>query len=114
MAAYLLSTGLEGERAMREDAAEQYYVYLLSDSAASSVYTGVSNNLKKKMGGLKDKNRPGFLREHPAAYLVHFEVFGDPYSAMAREREIKESSLVQKVSLIRSFNHEWVDLSETL
>jgi putative endonuclease len=46
--------------------------------------------------------------------LVYYEVFDDPSSAIAREKQIKAGSRKKKMDLINSFNREWQDLYDKI
>jgi len=46
--------------------------------------------------------------------LVYFEIFGDPASAIAREKRLKKWRRDWKIELIESKNPGWIDLAYTL
>jgi putative endonuclease len=56
--------------------------------------------------------RPGFTSRYNISRLVYYEEFGDPDSAIAREKQLKGWLRKKKIALIESMNPEWKDLSE--
>jgi putative endonuclease len=88
-----------------------YCVYILA-SRSRTLYTGVTNNLERRM----IEHRAGLVRGFTTRYrifrLVHFEVFGDIRSAIAREKEIKAWRREKKIWLINRHNPTWEDLAE--
>ncbi len=112
MTVYIFSENVQGERVERQQSAEKYYVYLLSDLAGSVICSGVSNNLKKKLTELKSKYAQDFMRAYVTSSLVYFEVFEDPYGAIAREKGIRGMCRSEKVALIESVNPQWNDLHQ--
>jgi len=57
---------------------------------------------------------PGFTAKYNTTKLVYYEVFDDPLTAIAREKQIKAGARVKKTALINSVNPQWNDLYETL
>ena len=62
----------------------------------------------------RDGQGDGFTARYHCSELVLYEVFLDPYNAIAREKQIKAGSRRRKVELIERMNPEWRDLSEEL
>ena len=92
----------------------QYAVYILTNARHSVLYTGVTNNLERRM--LEHKNRRGsqFTGRYRADLLVYYELGDDVRQAIFREKQIKAGSRQDKVDLINRFNPEWKDLSQAL
>ena len=88
-----------------------YYVYILS-SRSRTLYVGVTNSIRRRVWQHKQGEVEGFTRRYHIGTLVHFEVFGDVYAAIAREKQIKRWRREKKVQLILGENPEWRDLSE--
>jgi putative endonuclease len=65
-----------------------YCVYVLA-SRSRNLYTGVTNNLERRMIEHRQGLVPGFTSRYQVFRLVHFELFGDIRDAIAREKEIK-------------------------
>ena len=92
----------------------QYYIYIITNKRNSVLYTGVTNDLKKRIYEHKTKLIDGFARKYNVRKLVYYEVFSDIYNAIAREKQIKGGSRKRKIDLIDSVNSNWRDLYEEL
>jgi putative endonuclease len=90
---------------------KQYYVYLMTNYA-HTLYTGVTNDLERRVYEHKNKLVPGFTSRYGLNSLVYFDVTEDVESAILREKQIKGWLRKKKVELIESVNPEWKDLSE--
>jgi putative endonuclease len=87
-----------------------YCVYIMS-SLSRTLYTGVTNNLQRRVMEHKE-GRPGtFTTRYHVSRLVFFENFNEIDQAIAREKENKELTRRRKLELIESMNPEWKDLS---
>jgi putative endonuclease len=87
-----------------------YYVYILA-SASRTLYTGVTNDLERRVLEHRRKLIPGFSARYNINRLVHYEVFRDIRYAIAREKQIKGWVRSKKTALIESSNRDWNDLS---
>jgi putative endonuclease len=87
-----------------------YYVYILA-SRSRNLYTGVTNNLERRMAEHRDGLVPGFTARYNIFRLVYFEPFGDIRAAIAREKEIKGWRREKKIWLIHRNNRTWEDLA---
>ena len=90
---------------------KQYFVYILA-SPSRTLYTGVTNNLARRVYEHKHKLIPGFTSRYNVGLLVYFETFHTPQEAIAREKQIKGWVRRKKVALIEENNPSWEDLSE--
>jgi putative endonuclease len=88
----------------------QYYVYIITNKHNTVLYTGITNNLKRRVYEHKEKLVAGFTRKYNITKLVYYEVFEDPENAILREKQIKAGSRQKKIQLIRSINRGWQDL----
>ena len=88
-----------------------YYVYIMANKSRT-LYTGVTNNLERRVLQHRHKLIPGFTSQYNINRLVHFEVVGDIRAAIAREKEIKGWLRMKKIALIESANRDWKDLSD--
>ena len=88
----------------------QYYVYMLA-SFRGALYTGVTNNLERRLYEHQKGLGSKFTRKYKASKLVYFEVTGDVYSAITREKEIKGWRRAKKVALLEAMNPYWQDLA---
>ena len=90
-----------------------YCVYTLA-SRSRNLYTGVTNNLERRMIEHRQGLIPGFTVRYKIFRLIHFELFGDIRDAIAREKEIKGWRREKKIRLIQRHNPTWADLAEQL
>ena len=89
-----------------------YYVYILTNKTHTVLYTGVTNNLEKRVYEHKSKLVEGFTKRYNVNKLVYFETTTDVNSAIQREKQIKNLLRSKKEVLIQQINPEWKDLSE--
>ncbi len=92
----------------------QYYIYIMTNQRNTTVYTGVTNSLKRRVYEHKEKLVGGFTKKYNITKLVYYEVFEDIENAILREKQIKGGSRQKKIELINSVNKEWRDLYEEL
>jgi putative endonuclease len=90
---------------------KQYFVYIMT-SNSGTLYTGMTNNLQRRVYEHKNKLAEGFTSKYDVNRLVYFEIFGDVRDAIAREKQIKGWRRNKKMALIESMNPKWQDLSE--
>jgi putative endonuclease len=76
-----------------------------------TLYTGITNNLYRRVHEHKEKLIPGFTKKYNIDYLVYVESTPDVIAAITREKQIKGWTRAKKISLIESSNPEWRDLS---
>ncbi|BAZ25101.1 excinuclease ABC, C subunit, N-terminal [Kalymmatonema gypsitolerans NIES-4073] len=87
-----------------------YYVYILTNRS-KTLYTGVTNDLIRRVYEHKQKLIPGFTQKYNIDKLAYYEDTVDVTAAIAREKQIKGWLRVKKIALIESMNPEWHDLS---
>jgi len=80
----------------------------------TTIYTGITNNLKRRVFEHKEKLVEGFTKRYNITKLVYYEVFGDVSSAILREKQIKGGSRAKKIALIKGLNKGWKDLYNEL
>ncbi len=88
-----------------------YCIYILTNKSGT-LYTGVTGNLKKRVWQHKTKEVKGFTEKYNIDRLIYYETFGDVWSAIAREKQIKGWVRRRKLELVASMNAEWHDLSD--
>ncbi len=91
-----------------------YFVYILTNSYNTVLYTGVTNELIRRMNEHKNGIGSKFTSRYRVHKLVYVESTESVESAIGREKQIKGWSRAKKVSLIESVNPEWKDLSDEL
>ncbi len=89
-----------------------YYVYILACDSNSTVYIGVTNDLKRRIAEHKSGQIEGFTKNYHVHKLVYFENCHDINAAILREKQLKKWSRKKKNTLIESQNPQWKDLSE--
>ena len=90
---------------------KQYYVYIMTNKSGT-LYTGLTENLKKRIDQHKNKLVEGFTKKYNINKLLYFETFPDVYSAIDREKTIRGWVRRKKLDLIRTTNPDWTDLSQ--
>ncbi len=91
-----------------------YFVYVITNNQHSVLYTGVTNNLIKRVYGHKNKVVKGFSEKYNVNKLVYYEVFDSIETAIMREKQIKAGRRKKKLELINEFNKQWNDLYEEI
>jgi putative endonuclease len=89
----------------------QYYTYIMANSKGT-LYTGMTNNIRKRVWQHKNKLADSFTRQHNITKLVWYYAFNTPMEAIQMEKRIKGWTRDKKIALIRSVNACWMDLSE--
>ena len=83
----------------------------MTNKANRVLYTGVTNDLKRRVYEHKEKLVEGFTKRYNVGKLVYYEVWEDIENAILREKQIKGWLRRKKIDLIESTNPEWMDLS---
>jgi putative endonuclease len=91
---------------------KSYYFYILADGFHGTLYTGVTNDLARRMYEHKNELTEGFTKKYGIKQLVYYEVYGDILDAIQREKRVKKWNRIWKIRLIRTQNPEWKDLSQ--
>ncbi len=93
----------------------QYYVYILANATNAVLYTGVSNDLVRRVAEHKAHLDPAsFTARYRVDRLVYYEAHGSIEAAISREKQIKGWNRWRKNALVEGFNPAWVDLFESL
>lgn len=87
-----------------------YFIYILTNKINTVLYTGVTNNLIKRVYEHKNKLVTGFSSKYNINKLVYFEIYNDVNRAIEREKQIKGGSRNKKTELIRKNNSNFKDL----
>ena len=93
---------------------KQGYVYLMTNTRNTVIYTGVTSDLLKRVYEHKEKLVDGFTKKYNINKLVYYEVFEDIENAIVREKQIKGGSRLKKDNLIKSLNPHYRDLYDEL
>ncbi len=91
---------------------EKYYgfVYILASRKNGTLYTGVTNNLTRRIYEHKNKLADGFTKKYNINKLVYYECFQTITYAIQREKQIKHFLRADKIKLIEKSNPNWKDL----
>ena len=87
-----------------------YYVYILTNVNNRILYTGVTNNLSRRVYEHKNKLIEGFTSKYNLHKLVFFDMTDDIKAAIAYEKRLKGWTHKKKVDLIESKNPNWLEL----
>ena len=93
---------------------KQYYVYLICNKNNTTIYTGITSDLKRRIWEHKNKTTKGFSSKYNLYKLLYYEIYNDPENAIIREKQIKSGSREKKIELIESMNPKWIDLYDNL
>ena len=92
---------------------DRYYVYILTNQNHTVLYTGVTNDLRRRLREHQEQ-KARFTRRYNAHQLVYVEEHQRPDDAITREKQIKKGSRQKKLDLINALNPEWKDLSDQI
>ncbi len=88
-----------------------YYVYILTNENRNVLYTGMTNDLIRRVYEHKHHLDPkSYTAQYNVTRLVYFEETSDVQSAIAREKQIKGWNRKRKNQLVESKNPAWDEL----
>ena len=93
---------------------KSYCVYIMTNAANTVLYTGVTNDLRRRVIEHKSGKGGGFTLRYKITKLVYFECGDDVNAAIEREKQIKGGSRQKKLELIDDVNPMWEDLFDEL
>ena len=76
------------------------------------LYTGITNNLERRVYEHKNKLIKGFTEKYNIKKLLYYEIYNNVIDAISREKQIKGGSRQKKIDLIKNMNPEFKDLAE--
>jgi putative endonuclease len=91
-----------------------YYVYILTTSKNTALYTGVTNGLIRRVYEHKHDMVEGFTKRYQVHKLVYYDFVEDVMAAIEREKQIKSWVRQKKIDLISVFNPDWHDLYDEI
>lgn len=91
---------------------KQFFVYIITNKHHTVLYTGITNNFRRRLYEHRNGLAPGFAAKYRCKKLVYWEVGGSAEFAIAREKQIKAGSRQKKLDLIDAKNPGWLDLSD--
>jgi putative endonuclease len=87
-----------------------YAVYIMANENNSVLYTGVTNDLTRRVAEHRTGAMPGFTKRYNVKKLVYYEFFGSIELAIGREKQLKRGSRRKKDLFVAGFNPSWTDL----
>ena len=92
-----------------------YYVYILTNKWNTVLYTGVTNDLVRRVYEHKTHaDSKSFTAKYKVTKLVYYEYTGDVRVALEREKQIKSWNRKAKENLINTMNPKWEDLYDSI
>jgi putative endonuclease len=95
-----------------------YYVYIVTNKNKTVLYTGITNDLRRRLyehqENAKPFRHPSFAGQYNAYFLLYYERFEQVEYAIAREKEIKGWRRSKKEALINTMNAEWKFLNDEI
>jgi putative endonuclease len=87
-----------------------YWVYIMTNAGNNVLYTGVTNDLRRRVTEHRAGLGSAFTSKYRVHKLVFYERFVRVTDAIAAEKRIKAGSRAKKIKLIEERNPEWSDL----
>jgi putative endonuclease len=93
---------------------QQHYVYIMTTKHNTVLYTGMTNDLRRRACEHRTGHGSGFTSRFNVRKLVYYEVTPSAEAAVAREKQLKAGSRRNKLDLIEGMNPDWRDLYDEL
>ena len=91
-----------------------YYIYIMASGPSGTLYTGMTNDLARRVYEHREGLVEGFTKRYGVKRLVYYETFPTAFDAIQRENRIKKYPRAWKLNLIARVNPDWRDLAERL
>jgi len=91
-----------------------FFAYILVSRRNGTLYTGMTDDLSRRVEQYRADAVPGFTRAYGIQTLVSFELRETRASAFIRERQIKKWNRVWKLGLIEKSKPQWRDIADML
>ncbi len=91
-----------------------FYVYIMTNRSRVVLYTGITNNLVRRVSQHQNGDIERFTKIYKVNRLIYYETFKDRHAAISREKEIKGWRRSKKNALVEKLNPKWTALSSTL
>jgi putative endonuclease len=89
---------------------KQYFVYIMTNQENTVLYTGVTNNLQRRILEHRSGEGGDFTKRYKIYKLVYYETGNDVNQVISREKQLKGGSRRKKIALINEINPSWEDL----
>ena len=91
------------------------YIYILTNTNNTTLYIGVTNNLRRRIYEHKNKIfKNSFTSRYNLNKLVYYEYCENELAAIAREKYLKKAFRKEKIKLIMRMNPLWNDLYDSI
>ncbi len=90
------------------------FVYILTNMHNTVLYTGVTNNLRRRIAEHRAGRGSKFTQKYNVHKLVFYQIYENITDAINREKQIKAGSREKKIEMINKMNPNWEDLYEKL
>jgi putative endonuclease len=87
-----------------------FFVYILASRRNGTLYTGMTDNLARRIWEHRTDAVPGFTSKYGAKTLVWYELHEWREAAFTRERQLKKWNRSWKLQMIEQLNPQWRDL----
>ena len=94
--------------------AHDYFVYILTDKARSTLYIGITNNLATRLWQHRNPEKASFTQRYHCILLIYCEHYSDVNPAIAREKQLRGWRRSKKIALIEAKKPRWEDLSDAI
>ena len=91
-----------------------YFVYISTNYTNTVLYTGITNNLERRIAEHQSESIEGFTKRYHVTKLVFYEEFQNVTDAIGAEKKIKGWTRKKKIELIQDLNPDWKDLSKNI
>jgi putative endonuclease len=92
----------------------RFYVYIAANRYRTVFYTGMTNDLRRRIIEHKQGTGSQFTARYRIRDLLYFEEHSHARDAIAREKEIKAWRREKKLALVRAQNPDMNDLAAHL
>ena len=89
---------------------KEFFVYIMASKRNGTLYIGVTSDLIQRVWQHKSDEIEGFTSRYKLHDLVYYEKHESSYTAIQREKRLKDWRRKWKLELIESLNPEWKDL----
>jgi len=91
-----------------------YFIYMMTNRSRVVLYTGVTNDLARRVWEHQHGTVKGFTKKYKLDTLIYYDACSDIRDAIAREKQVKGWLRAKKNALVETNNPKWIDLSPQL
>ncbi len=91
-----------------------YYVYFITNSLNTVLYTGMTNDLARRLFEHESGEVEGFSKKYNLYKLVYYEAYDNAELAILREKQIKNWARQKKNDLVLIRNPAWINLKSEI